>query len=79
MSPLQFLNRYLVKPVRAMHEARRAYLELMALDERQLADIGLRRSEIARAFTAPREMAPPRDAAAIAIPLNSNDRARRVA
>jgi uncharacterized protein YjiS (DUF1127 family) len=80
MSVFQFLNRAILKPLRAMHEARRTYRELMALDNRQLADIGLRRAEIERAFTcldttawasAPR---PPATA-----PINSNNRAPRAA
>ncbi len=45
------LYRGVVRPIRAMLEARKAYLELMALDDRQLADIGLRRGEIEQALT----------------------------
>jgi uncharacterized protein YjiS (DUF1127 family) len=45
------LFRGIVRPIRAMYEARKAYLELMALDDRQLADIGLRRGEIELALT----------------------------
>jgi uncharacterized protein YjiS (DUF1127 family) len=81
MPVLQFLNRVIVKPLRAMHAARRTYLELMALDNRQLADIGLRRAEIERAFTCLDTLAwasAPRSPAAAA-PLNLNDRAPRAA
>jgi uncharacterized protein YjiS (DUF1127 family) len=81
MTVLQFLDRAIVKPLRAMHEARRTYLELMALDNRQLADIGLRRSEIERAFTCLDTLAwasAPRSSTTTAA-VNSNDRAPRAA
>jgi uncharacterized protein YjiS (DUF1127 family) len=45
------LNRYLVQPLLALHRARVAYRQLTALDDRQLADIGLHRSEITQALT----------------------------
>lgn len=47
----RLLSRYLIQPLVAMHQARKTYRELMALDDRQLADIGLKRCEIEMALT----------------------------
>jgi len=43
---LDALDRHLVRPFLARRHKRIAYRELMALDDRQLADIGVSRGEI---------------------------------
>ena len=75
---LSLLNRYVLQPLVALHRGRVAQRELMALDDRQLADIGLRRSEIALALTAPHRIAAQQSAAPTG-PANTNERARNAA
>ena len=43
---LHGLDRILVQPLQSWRHKRAAYRELMALDDRQLADIGVARGEI---------------------------------
>ncbi len=77
---LDLLDRFVLKPLRDARETRRAYIELMALDDRQLADIGLRRSEIEQALAAPQlRLEPASTGPRSAEPVNSNDRPRRAA
>jgi len=70
-------ERAVLRPLRALHEARLAYRELMSLDDRQLADIGLNRSEITQVLTAPQRIIERRPVEPA--PANLNDRSRRVA
>jgi uncharacterized protein YjiS (DUF1127 family) len=55
------LNRTIVQPLLALHRARVTYLELSALDDRQLGDIGLSRGEIEAAMTGRALIAAPSD------------------
>jgi uncharacterized protein YjiS (DUF1127 family) len=49
---LDAVDRHLVQPLLARRRKRIAYRELMALDDRQLADIGVTRGEIDLAVSA---------------------------
>jgi uncharacterized protein YjiS (DUF1127 family) len=51
------IDRHLVQPVLVWHHQRTTQRELMALDDRQLADIGLSRGEIDGATFSPRRAA----------------------
>jgi uncharacterized protein YjiS (DUF1127 family) len=51
------IDRRLVHPVLGWHRKRTTQRELMALDDRQLADIGLSRGEIDGALANPRRIA----------------------
>jgi uncharacterized protein YjiS (DUF1127 family) len=75
---LSIVNRFVVQPLLAIHRGRVAHRELMALDDRQLADIGLRRSEITLALTAPHRIAS-RRMDATRTPANANEGARSAA
>lgn len=50
---LHAIDRHVVRPVLSWHHRRATHRELMALDDRQLADIGLSRGEIDFAVYAP--------------------------
>jgi uncharacterized protein YjiS (DUF1127 family) len=66
----------------AWRERERAYAELSALDDRTLADIGVRRSEIEYVISgthAGEEAFAPADAAAVPVPANANGRSRYAA
>jgi uncharacterized protein YjiS (DUF1127 family) len=54
---LEAIDRHLVHPVLGWHRKRTAQRELMALDDHQLADIGLSRGEIDHALADPRRAA----------------------
>lgn len=56
---MSFLNLFISagKAISAWRRQRRAYDELMALDDRSLADIGIRRSEIRAILAADRKAA----------------------
>jgi uncharacterized protein YjiS (DUF1127 family) len=47
------LDRLVLRPLVALHRGRVARRELMALDDRELADIGLHRSQIEMAVSQP--------------------------
>ncbi|HEX3500897.1 MAG TPA: DUF1127 domain-containing protein [Stellaceae bacterium] len=51
------IDQHVVRPVLAWHHTRVTQRELMALDDRQLADIGLSRGEIDGAVFNPRRLA----------------------
>jgi uncharacterized protein YjiS (DUF1127 family) len=51
------IDRHLVQPLLAWHYQHATQRELMALDDRQLADIGLSRGEIEGAAFSPRRAA----------------------
>jgi uncharacterized protein YjiS (DUF1127 family) len=51
------IDRHLVRPVLGWHHKRVTQRELMALDDRQLADIGLGRGDIDEAVFSPRRVA----------------------
>jgi len=53
---LHGLDRILVQPLQSWRHKRAAYRELMALDDRELADIGLTRGEIDLAVSTPRRV-----------------------
>jgi uncharacterized protein YjiS (DUF1127 family) len=50
---LGLLDRLILRPLVALHRGRVARRELMALDDRELADIGLHRSQIEMAVSQP--------------------------
>jgi uncharacterized protein YjiS (DUF1127 family) len=50
---LHAVDGHLVQPILAWHQRRAARRELMVLDDRQLADIGLSRSDIDAAILVP--------------------------
>ena len=79
LSLLSLLDRYIVQPLLALHRGRVAQRELMALDDRQLADIGLQREEIELALTAPHRVASRRLPTTERSPANTNERARNAA
>jgi uncharacterized protein YjiS (DUF1127 family) len=54
---LEAIDRHVVHPVLGWYRKRSAQRELMALDDRQLADIGLSRGEIDGALADPRRVA----------------------
>jgi uncharacterized protein YjiS (DUF1127 family) len=54
---LEAIDRHVVHPVLGWYRKRNAQRELMALDDRQLADIGLSRGEIDGALADPRRVA----------------------
>jgi len=66
----------------AWRERERAYAELSALDDRTLADIGIRRSEIEYVIAGAQpgeEAFAPAAADAVPTPANANSRSRRAA
>ena len=77
LSLFSLLARYVVQPLLALHRGRVAQRELMALDDRQLADIGLQRDEIELALTAPHRVASRRSPPTERSPANTNARAER--
>src|SRR5260221_8376091 len=68
------LDRLVVQPLLALHRGRVARRELMALDDRELADIGLHRSEIEMALTQPWRISGQAKGSTAADPINSNSR-----
>jgi uncharacterized protein YjiS (DUF1127 family) len=73
------LDRVVVQPLLALHRGRLARRELMALDDRELADIGLHRSEIEMALTQPWRIGAKTEQATAAGPANVNRRTANAA
>ncbi len=74
------IDRVVLQPLLALHRGRVARRELMALDDRELADIGLHRGEIEMALTQPWRIAGlAEQTKTVAGPVNSNQRTANAA